>query len=242
VDTDSRIAATLVALYFILALALLPPTAYVHSVGGGILVFGTIFGIMQRVGRGPLPGLRVLFVGFTSGIVLALPTFPAMGGTNRAAVPIGFFGVQVAIVLFGVLRSPLRPRSTDHVPLRRALKIGAFAALGLSIIAMIPMALGFETLGRSAFPILLVYPGYFVGFLSAATAYWALQRVNHLATGRYLIGLIGGTCVYAAVAPVVALTERDPLDIGVMLALAVVAGGFVGPAYTLNTVADLHTL
>lgn len=71
-----------------------------------------------------------------------------------------------------------------------------------------------------------MYPAYFIGLLFAATLYWLLQRISHLATGHYLIGFLGGICVYGAVAPVVELIENEPMSPGMMFVIALIAGGW----------------
>jgi hypothetical protein len=231
---DTSVAVASAAIYFILVLVLLSPDEYLRALGGGIFVFGAIIMIGRRTGRGPLPGMSILIVAFTSAIILEFPTFPAMGGTDPISVPVGFLGVQVAVMLWAAWRwSPLPPQD-EYVSLMQAWKFGAIAAIALSAVATIPVLLTVRAGGRSQLPMFLIYPAYFGGLLSAATAYWLLQRISHLAMGRYLIGFIGGTCVYAAVAPVVELSDKDPMNIGTMLMLAAVCGGLVGPAVTLN--------
>jgi MFS family permease len=77
--------------------------------------------------------------------------------------------------------------------------------------------------------ILLFYPGYFVGVLAAATVYWLLQRIAHLAVGRHLIGMLGGACVYVATAPV-GLVSGEPFDLAAFGAGGAIVGGIIGPA------------
>jgi len=81
---------------------------------------------------------------------------------------------------------------------------------------------------------LLAYPAYLVGFLAAATVYWLLQPIAHLAVGRYLIGVLGGTCIYFAATPIVSVSSNEPFDLSVMLVVALIAGGIVGPAVSLH--------
>ena len=73
------------------------------------------------------------------------------------------------------------------------------------------------------------FPGYVLVQMEMSDETWHLLR--EVPKG---IGFIGGTCVYAAVAPVVGLSEKDPISIGTMLMLAAVCGGLVGPAVALN--------
>lgn len=234
-DTDTRVASAVVALYFVLVVVLLPSDEYLRGLGGGILVFAVVVGVAQRLGRGPLPGMSILVVAFTSAIVLEIPTFPAMGGTHPIAVPLGFLGMQAAVLLWAARRRSPQPPLAEHMSLVKAWKFGAFAALGLSMIATIPVLITIGAGGRANAPLLLVYPAYFGGLLAAATVYWLLQPISHLAVGQYLVGFVGGTCVYGAIAPVVALVDHEPFEMGMMLVIAGFAGGLVGPAVALDT-------
>lgn len=232
--TDTRIALTVIGVYSLLSLALLPAYEYLRALGGGAAVFGIVAGLAGSRGRGPIPGLSVLAVAFGAGAVLAIPTFPAMGGITPAAVPLGFLGMQAAMLLWAALRWDPPREEPKRMPLFQAWKFGLFAAAGLSVIAAVP-ALLITLRGSGPGPrILLVFPAYAVGLLGAATCYWLLQRVAHLATGRYLIGALGGFCAYGAFAPVVQLFEGEPMDLKMMVVIAAIAGGLVGPAVSLS--------
>jgi len=232
---DRIAAGTAVILYFVAAAYLLPGSEYLHSLGGGALMFAAIILTSVFLKRGWLPGFSVLAVGFISFAVLVMPTLPAMGGRVSEAIPIGFIGVQAAILLWAVLQWPytLRPRS--HVSLVPALEYGLSIAAGLSLIATLPILLILLSSAPSPKTILLVYPAYFVGFLAAAIVYWSLQRFTHLAVGRYLIGVLAGTCVYGAIAPVVFLFRNKPIEFPLALMIAAICGGFVGPAVALDS-------
>ena len=232
---DRVAAQTAVILYFVLAASLLPRSEYLHALGGGVLTFSAIILASGFFKRGWLPGLSVLAVGFISFAVLVMPTLPAMGGRVLRAIPIGFIGVQAAILLWAVLQWPytLPPRS--HVSLVSALKYGLFIATAISLVATLPILLTLFSDAPSSKTILLAYPAYFAGFLAAAIVYWSLQHVAHLAVGRYLIGVLGGTCVYGAVGPVVFLFRNEPIELPLLLAIAAIAGGFVGPALALDS-------
>src|SRR5688500_7710968 len=110
--TDTRIAVALVAIYFILAAALLPRSEHARALGLGAVVFAAVAMIAGRLGRGPIPGLSIMAVAFVAAAFLWVPTFPAMGGTSRIAVPIGFLGMQAAALLYAALRwePPAKPR------------------------------------------------------------------------------------------------------------------------------------
>jgi hypothetical protein len=225
---DNGIAAGVVAAYLALSLVLLPPGEYPRAIGGALLIFGLIAGAARLLGRGAVPDFSVLAVAVASAAVLAVPTFPAMGGTVPAAVPLGFLGSQAAALLWVTLR--WEPRAPSRrVGLREAWSAGLMMSLFLCAIATIPILLGVLTEGFSS-TMLLVYVAYVAGFMAAATLFWALQRVTHLATGLYGLGILGGACVYGAMAPIMALVEREPLDSGEMLMIALLAGAFVGPA------------
>jgi hypothetical protein len=223
-----------VLLYLACAVFLLPPSEYFHAVGGGLLVFSAVVALSQFKGRGWLPGGSVLVVGFAATAILVMPTLPAMGGTERRAIPIGFLGVQATILLWACMQWPYLRRPKDHVSLATALKYGFLFAAGLSVVASLPILLTLMSDAPSPRAILLTYPAYFAGFVSAAIIYWSLQRIAHLAFGRYLIGILGGMCVYGAVGPVVFLFQNEKIDIPMLVAIAAIAGGFVGPALALN--------
>jgi hypothetical protein len=235
IRTDGTIALSVAAVYLLLALTLLPPGEYPRAVGVALLIFGLVIGAARLLGRGHVPGFSVLGIAMASAAVLAAPAFPALGGTVPAAVPIGFLGSQAATLLWVALRWQPGPPAPP-MKLLHAWGFGLGAAALLSVVATIPIVLAAVTEGPS--PVLLVYAGYFVGFLGAATLYWLLQRVAHLATGLYLIGMLPGTCVYGAIAPVVSMVEAEPMLPLEMLMIGVVAGAFVGPAVALGRAKD----
>lgn len=236
--TDTRAAIGAVALYILLVLFLLPVAEYGRALGGAALVFGGVTAIAVHFGRGPLPGMSVFAVAVVATAVLAMPTFPAMGGTVPAAVPLGFLGVQAAVLLWAALRWTPRQPSANPTRLRNAWGVGAVIAAGLSAIATIPVLLSLEDGGRAALPLLFVYPAYFGGMLGAATVFWALQRVSHLAVGRYVIGVLGGCLVYGAVAPIVALMQGESMELNTMAMVTLLCASYVGPAVTLDTTHD----
>lgn len=228
IRTDGAIAGGVVALYLVLALALLPAGEYPRAVGVALLIFGLVAGAARLLGRGRVPGFSVMGIAMASAAVLAFPTFPAMGGTVPAAVPIGFLGSQAAALLWAALRWQPRPPA-PRMKLLDAWVFGLVAAAVLSVIATIPIVIAVLAEGPSP-AFLLVYACYFVGFLGAATLHWLLQRVAHLATGLYLISMLAGTCVYGAVGPVVAMVEAEPISPLEMLTIGLIAGALVGPA------------
>lgn len=233
-DTDSRVAYALAALYLALCAVLLPPAEYPRALGGGVAAFAAVLWMARAFGRGRIYGLGLLAVGVVSALVLVIPTFPAMGGTRLVAVPLGFLGMQATMLLWAARRWTPRAPAREHTPLRQAMEFAMFAGAGLSVFATIPIVLALRDGARGAATMLLVYPGYFAGTMSAAIVYWLLQRLAHLAVGRYLIGVLGGICLYGAMAPIVWLSKGEPFDPGLMLFLASIPGGFVGPAVALE--------
>lgn len=227
IRTDAAIAGAVVGLYLVLALALLPAREYPRAVGGALLIFGLVAGAAHLLGRGRVPAFSVMGIAMASTAVLAAPAFPALGGTVPAAVPIGFLGAHAAALLWTALRWRPGPPAPP-MKLLRAWGLGLLAALVLSVIATIPIVLSVLVEGPS--PLLLVYACYFAGFLGAATLFWLLQRVVHLATGLYLASVLAGTCVYGAVMPVVAMVKAEPISPLQMLMIGLLAGAFVGPA------------
>lgn len=236
VDTDTRVAAGLAALYLVLSVVLLPLRAYPHALGGGLAVFAVVVGIARTMGRGKIHGMSVFAVAVGAALVLVVPAFSAR---HAAAVPLAILGLQAAVLLWAAGRWTPRPPARERTPLREAWMAGIFFGAGLSALATIPIVIGFLADGWSAAPMLLVYPGYFAGTLSAATVYWMLQRVAHLAVGRYLVGVLGGFCVYGAMAPIVVLLKEAPLlDLGLMVLLSFIPGSVVGPAVALEFADD----
>jgi hypothetical protein len=166
-----------------------------------------------------------------------VPTFPAMGGTHPIAVPIGFLGAHAAAILWAALRWRPRPRGA-LLTLREASIFGVGGAALLSAVAAIPIVFGLLTGAPEARPLLWVFPAYLGGFLAAATVFWALQRIAHLATGRYLLSALAAACVYAALGPVVALLRGEPFDLWETLLVGLIAGGLVGPAVAFRWAED----
>lgn len=234
---DLTVACVVIAIYMIAVVVFLPAREYLRALGGGLAVFGVIAGAMRLIGRGSIHGLAVFAVAFASSAVLSLPTYPAMGGRTRAAIPIGFLGVLASVLLFASMRWVPRPPKRSRVSLGAAMTRALLMGTALSFVAAIPIGLSFFS-GNGAGPLVWVFPAYFVGFGGAAVSYWALQRIDHLATGRYLLGAIGGFCFYGAITPVVSLIEREPFNVGMMVFFAAIAGGLVGPAVALGMTDD----
>jgi len=230
-NVDTAVAVAVAALYLALSTALLPVGAYPRALGGGAVVFAVVAGIAWRRGRGRVGGRSVLAVGIASTAVLVAP---ALGGTHPAAAPLGFLGVQAAILLWAARRWISRPPPDTRGSLRSAWMAGVVAAAILCAVAAIPLLLELflGEVGRAR--ILLFYPSYLAGTLAAATVYWLLQRVTHLAVGRHLVGLLGGVCVLGALG-LVRMIAGEPFD----LAATVAAGGLVGPAIAFALSSDL---
>lgn len=232
---DRIAAAAAVTLYFAVATYSLPASEYLHSLGGGALIFVAVFLAGWFLERGWLPGWSVLAVGFISFAVLVMPSLPVMGGRALRAIPIGFLGVQAAILLWAVLQWPYTLPARSRVSLVSALGYGLAMAAGISVVATLPILLTLFSKAPSSKAILLVYPAYAAGFVAAAIVYWSLQTFAYLAVGRYLMGVLGGTCVYGAIAPVVFIFNNEPIKFPLLFAIAGICGGFIGPALALDS-------
>ncbi len=149
--------------------------------------------------------LRVLGVwsrvALASAAVLLVPALPGMGGTRPAAVPIGFLGMQAAVLAVG----PRPCGGSGRVERCRAPRLlgawrqGSRFAVVLCAVATVPVLLAVSAGATAPAGLAWLYPAYFAGMIGAATSYWLLQRIAHLATGRYLIGVLGGVCAYGAI-------------------------------------------
>jgi hypothetical protein len=231
--TDVATAGGIVLLYLLLAMALLPPTAAVS----GLVVFGVVAAVARAMRPGTLPGFSLMVVEFAAAVVLMLPTLAARGGTHPAAAPIGFLGAHAATMLWAALRWRPRPRGA-MLTFREAWVFGLGGAALLSVFVAIPIVIGLLIGHPEARPLLWVFPAYLAGFLAAATVFWVLQRIAHLATGRYLLSALAGACVYAAMGPVVTMMRGDPFDAWETLIIGLVLGGFVGPAVAFRWAQD----
>jgi hypothetical protein len=231
-----HLVAVLAALsYFLLAIVFLPPTDYVRALGSGLVVFAFVFGVAWKLGRRIQSGWSVLVVGFVACAVLWMPTFPAMGNTSDRAVPIGFFGVQAAVLLWIAFWWQGPRGEPSHISFYAAMRFGFLVAVGISGVAAIPVFLLLLSGGESSWAILLVFPAYFAGFLSAAIIYWALQRIENLGVGRYLLGVLGGACVYGAMGPAVAILDQKPIHVHDELVQALILGTLIGPTLALSS-------
>jgi hypothetical protein len=234
-STDHFVAAAAVAIYFALVVLFLPSSEYTRALSSGLVIFSIIFFVAWRFGGRIQSGFSVMAVALVATAALWMPTFPAMGGGSDRAVPIGFVGVQAAVLLWAAFWWPGPRQESSHITFRYALRFGFLVAVGISGVAAIPVFLTFLTGDGSSWAVLLVFPAYFAGFLSAAVLFWALQRIDNLAVGRYLIGVLGGICVYGAMGPAVAIFDHKAFDLHENFIVALIAGGFVGPALALNS-------
>ncbi|HET7584739.1 MAG TPA: hypothetical protein VFK13_07525 [Gemmatimonadaceae bacterium] len=233
-STDVRIASALVALYFVATFTLLPYHESLRALAGGAIVFGGVLAIARTVKRGPVTWMDIFAVAVIAGAVLWVPTFPAMGGRVKAAIPLGFFGMHAAALLWAALRWTEPQRRPDRVSLVQAWRYALLSALVLSAVATIGVTMALHADVHRGIVVLWVYPAYFVGLLAAATCFWALQRFRHLAVGLYVIGVLAGICLYGAVAPLLPLLDGEPMHLSEMLMVTVIAGSIVGPPVALG--------
>jgi hypothetical protein len=229
-SSDVSVAVTVVATYLLAAALYFPTTMWPRAVGGAAMAFALLYvgGVRWR-GRRVIPQ-ATLAVAFSLFALLVMPTFPAMGGRGATDSLLGLLGMQVGVLAFGVaVWEPKSPRR-EHLPFRTIQRGAAFAAIFLSAIATVAVIVMLFTDAASGIKLLTVYPAYFVGCAAAGAILWCFQRIDHLATGRYLAGLLGAACLYGAAAPVVALLDTRPMSLGLGLVIALGAGGVLGPA------------
>lgn len=240
-NIDQALACVALITYAVVVLSVLPAETYPLMLGGAAVLVGVAL-LADRVwGSRPTHGSSLMGVSFLSLAVLAVPNFPAMGGEHREAAAVGFFGSQALALLWLSLRwSPWRVQ--PRVSLSRCLGIGLLGAVGLSVIATVPLLLvalsGAEGLSR----LLWVYPAYLGGSLTAALTYWGLQSVAHRPVGRYVIGATAGLCLYLSMAPVVAVVRPEARDVSVMLTIGTIAGLLVGPPVAVESIEERDPL
>lgn len=231
---DYQIVGVLALAYAGLVLTLLPSTDLFRMLAGALMLAAVVVLAVSVVPEMPPNVYTVFAVSTVSMAVLVMPGFKAMGGHNGPSLPIGFFGAQVLALLWATMtwRESGQPRTRTELGdvLRLALK----GAVVLSAIASLPIVLLLLTSTREAIPYLLVYPGYFVGALAAGLVYWILRAVNDRPAGRFLIGGLMGTCMLCAIAPVVQISEHQPIVIGDIMWLGAVCGFMVGPPVALS--------
>lgn len=219
----------ILSIYAVLVVAMLPGDAYplmffgLAALVSAVLVADRIWGARET------HGMTVMAVSFVGAAVLVVPNFPAMGGGHRAAVPLGFVGSQGVALLWITSRWTPEQKRKERSSLGRCLGGGALAALGLSAIATIPIAIMLLSEPQKAASVLWVYPAYLAGATTAALFYWLLQGVSHRPIGKYAIGLLGGMCMYAAVGPVASAMKDQPMSVTEFLMVGLVLGVLVGP-------------
>ncbi len=181
-----------------------------------------------------MPGLATLLVTFVSAALIRVPTFPAVGGRSNDAIPIGYLGTVSCAFFYAVRRWQPLSAPAKSATLRTALVWAAALAVMYCMAAALPVLAILIKGGRPYGAVLWTFPAYFVGGAGAALAYWALRSVSHRASGRYALGVLGGICVYGAVAPVVSMLSTTPIDASLSVLAALVAGGIVGPAIAMD--------
>jgi hypothetical protein len=220
--------------YLLAAAAMLPQSEWPRALGGAVLIFGGLH-VEGSVRRGKrMLTMASLFLAFGIALVLVIPTFPAMGGRGGTSTVLGFIGVQLALLVRGVARWVPSDQSEEQIAFAQAITVAMFVAVGISLIASIPIGLALLSGSKEVMQILWVYPAYFIGAFAVAVTVWSLQGLRQYATGRYLIGVIGASCVYGAVMPVVAATRDRPESLGRSVLLVLVLGGLLGPAFAFD--------
>jgi hypothetical protein len=207
---------------------------------GGAAFLALVFVVTARLmeGKVTVPSGSIFAVTVVSAGVLVMPSFPAMGGKYPDAVWIGFLGTQVLGVLWVALCwKPDRPR--NRITLRRGLSFASKLVGLVSLVAAIPVALLILLDRNEGLKSSLVFPAYVLGALLATLSYWVLQPLQHRPVARYVIGCLGGFCVYSAVGPVVSIMDGDPVRIREIVGGGLVCGCLVGPSVAFSWARNL---
>jgi hypothetical protein len=228
VATDKPAVTGVVILYIVLVLGAVPAHDYSRILASTAVLI-TLLWVIDRVWRTEqTPPFSIMIVSFIGAGVLVMPAFGAMGGDSAPALPVSFVGALVVTMWWVSLRwrvSEKQPRQ----PLWQPILFAVLGALVLSIIATVPILIMLAADRSQGVRLMLVYVSYFGGAILAAVVFWVLQGIAHRPLGRYLIAGLAGTCLYAAVGPVVSLVEGDPIILSELLGIGAGFGFLVGP-------------
>ena len=141
----------------------------------------------------------------------AMPEFPMPRGARLVA-----WGAALVDRLPRLLRPPSGPAGQGRW---MGLWFGAcFSALAVGIALLFSVSV--LTRGGAAnwwrdvvTPILVVIPGYFIGFYLAGAAYDALRPIGHRFVGYVLRWSLGGAAVYGTIAVLMPLIEHKPYSL-----------------------------
>lgn len=233
---DQTLARWMAAAYLMVGLLSLPPAVWPRAAGLALLLMLTAVLVAGRLGRGRLALFEVFGVTLAAAAVLAVPTFPAYGGEGHWATWYGGLGAQ-AVTLLWVAERWVSPGPTPRrlrLSFGEVMRYALIATLLLSAVATIPIILILWSDDPRRHLMLGVYPSYLAGFAAAGVAYWSLQGIAHTGTGRYLLGMLGGICVYGAAAPVALASRGEPFELPMAVGIAYVAGALVGPSIALT--------
>jgi len=241
VTRDTHVIAVVGVLYIALILGAVPAEEHLRLISSTAVLVALAW-IAARAWRTQYtPPSSILVVSFIAAGVLVMPGFGAMGGNNGPALPVGFVGTLLVAMWWVTLRwvaTPKQPRQ----PLRQPIMFALLGALCLSLIASVPILIMLVADPSRGERLLLVYPAYFGGAILAAVTYWLLQAIAHRPIGKYLIAGAAGTCLYAAVGPVVFLIDGEPIIVSELLGMGAVCGFLVGPpvafSWSANATAD----
>lgn len=227
---DLRIVAAVIAAYAVASVILPRPGMAVYLLVAGLLFFAAVAAVATRARGGGAAVLSMLMVSYAG---LALLAAPALVGTDLPGVFIGCLGSQAGALLWMTLRSRPEPTPKPRSSFRKVAQFAVGCAALVGVLATIPISIMLLSGEPGARMMLWVYPAYLVGALAAAAVYWLLQGMAHRPAGRYLIGALGGFCVYGACAPLVAAVDPEATG-GVLLAIGIVCGVLVGPPVAMN--------
>jgi hypothetical protein len=209
-------------------LSAVPADDYTRLLGSAAVLIALIWVLDRAWQTDHTPPFSILMVSFVGAGVLVIPAFGTMGGDNGPAIPVGFIGALVVTMWWVALRWRVTVKQPRQ-KLRQPLLFAALGALVLSVIATIPILIMLAVDRTQGVRLTLVYVSYFVGAILAALIFWALQGAAHRPLGKYLIAGLAGTCLYAAVGPVVSLVEGDPIVLSELLSIGAACGFLVGP-------------
>jgi hypothetical protein len=232
-NLDTAISRTLATGYLAAGFWLLPKHEWLRAIGLAALIILLASLLTDRLGRGAMARFEPFVVTVASLALLAFPTFPAEGGEGGRSTLYGGVGAQVVVLLWAAGRWCSPGRAVQPSSLGRVLTFAFAAALFISLVATVPILIVAFSGDPRAHHIWGTYVGYFAGAACAGLIYWLMQGVSHLATGRYAIGILAGTCVYGAVAPIVFAIRGDPFVMREALIMAYVCGAVVGGSVAL---------
>jgi hypothetical protein len=233
--TQRACLATLVVAFY--ATAILWSDHTLSLVVPGTVAFVAAWWRSRRLGYDATGGREMVGVFLASMFVVALPSAATPPLGLSTAVPIAL-GILSSEGIWAVHRFPVT--QTPKQPIGRSVAQGVAMGLSMaavySFIALVILALaalGGEAARRQLAPL---FPGVFLAYigggLAAGTVVGLLRRLTGAPLATMFVGIIVGTLVYGAMAPVVAAVEansRGPMSVGEQVFAALMCGVLAGP-------------